>query len=306
MSPQARSFRFRAGVLSSLLLGAMASCAVAGAPAAQAQTLSILHTFTGGGDGGEPYAGLTIDQAGNLYGTTSTGGAGYGTVFKLSHVGTGWILSTLYTFEGGNDGATPQARVVFGPDGTLYGTTSYGGAGYGAVFSLRPPGQPCRSTNCPWTETVLYRFTGTVDGAIPGYGDLAFDAAGNIYGTTMGGGANCSPYYHCGVVFKLSRSGGSWTESVLYSFSPSGNDGLIPDSGVVLGSAGNLYGTTVLGGVDGGGVVFQLTQSGSAWTETVLHSFGGSNDGDGPVGGLIMDQPGKPVRHHRVRTWLWE
>ena len=264
------------------------------APAAEAQTLSILHAFTGGRDGGEPYAGLTIDQAGNFYGTTSTGGAGYGTVFKLNHSGSNWILSTLYTFRGGGDGAYPYARLVFGPDGTLYGTTSGGGyeSGHGTVFSLRPPRQPCRSVNCPWTETVLYRFTGTDDGGNPGYGDLAFDAAGNIYGTTTGGGADCSPYYNCGVVFELSRSGGSWTESVLHSFSQSGNGGSIPYGGVILDSAGNLYGTTVIGGVDNGGVLFQLSQSGSGWTETVLHSFGGLNDGDGPVGGLIMDRQG--------------
>ena len=139
---------------------------------------------------------------------------------------------------------------------------------------------------------MLYRFTGGDDGGNPGYGDLAFDAAGNIYGTTTGGGEDCSPYYNCGVVSELSRSGGSWTESVLYSFSQSGNGGSIPEGGVVLDSAGNLYGTTFVGGIDGEGVVFQLTQSGSSWTETVLHSFGGSNDGIGPIGGLIMDQQG--------------
>lgn len=264
---------------------------VIAASAAHAQTFTILHTFTGQGDGGRPYAGLTIDQAGNFYGTTSAGGAGYGTVFKLTHSGSGWVLSTLYAFQGGSDGGYPYARVVFGPDHALYGTTSSGG-GHGTVFRLRPPSRPCRSINCPWTQTVLYRFTGTDDGGNPGYGDLAFDAAGNIYGTTMDGGANCFPYYNCGVVFKLTRSGESWTESVLYSFSQSGNGGDIPYAGVILDSAGNLYGTTVIGGVDNGGVLFQLTQSGSSWTETVLHSFGGLNDGIGPIGGPTMDRQG--------------
>jgi uncharacterized repeat protein (TIGR03803 family) len=282
--------RIRTIAVTAAILLAMAIIA---APAAEAQTLSILHAFTDGGDGGAPYAGLTTDQAGNFYGTTSSGGAGYGTVFKLTHLGSNWVLSTLYAFQGGNDGGYPIARVVRGPDGALYGTTSGGpNAGAGTVFRLGPPSHPCRSINCPWTETVLYRFTGTGDGGSPGYGDLAFDAAGNIYGTTRGGGADCSPYYNCGVVFELSRSGGIWTESVLYSFDQSGSGGIIPDAGVVLDSAGNLYGATALGGIDGGGVVFQLAQSGSTWTETVLHGFGASNDGDGPIGGLVMDRQG--------------
>jgi len=178
--------------------------------------------------------------------------------------------------------------VVFGPDGALYGTTSdyeYNG-GYGTVYSLRPPATACPSIRCPWIETVLYRFTGGDDGGFPGYGDLAFDAAGNIYGTTMYGGTSCD----CGVVFELSRSGASWTESVLYSFT--GDGGTIPYAGVVLDSAGNLYGTTAFGGADNGGVVFQLNRPGSSWTETVLHSFDFGSDGANPIGGLIMDQQG--------------
>jgi len=102
----------------------------------QAQTFTVLHTFTGQGDGSNPIAGLTLDRAGNLYGTTSNlqFPPGNGTVFKLSRAGSGWILNTLYAFQGGTDGANPQARVIFGPDGTLYGTTTYGGLGFGTVF----------------------------------------------------------------------------------------------------------------------------------------------------------------------------
>jgi uncharacterized repeat protein (TIGR03803 family) len=258
------------------------------APVAQAQRLSILHAFTGP-DGGQPQAGLTMDQAGNFYGTTTSGGAGYGTVFKLSHAGSGWTLSTLYTFQGGgSDGAYPIARVLFGPDGALYGTTNGGGdSGFGTVFSLRPPITACRSAQCPWTETVLHRFTGFGDGINPGYGDLAFDAAGNIYGTTYAGGQG-----GVGVVFKLTRSGERWTESVLYSFSPSGSGGTLPYGGVVLDSAGNLYGVA-FGGINNQGVVFQLSHPGSSWTETVIHSFGGPpDDGEGPYGTPIMDQQG--------------
>jgi uncharacterized repeat protein (TIGR03803 family) len=167
----------------------LATMIVIAASTAEAQTFTILHIFTGQGDGGMPYAGLTIDRAGNFYGTSSTGGARYGTAFKLRHSGSNWVLSTLYAFQGGNDGGYPKAGVVFGPDGALYGTTSGDGdnAGHGTVFSLRPPNSVCRSANCPWTETVLYRFIGTDDGATPGYGDLAFDVTGNIYGTTMNG-----------------------------------------------------------------------------------------------------------------------
>ncbi len=140
---------------------AIATLLIVIATQAHAQTLSIVHTFTGGGDGGVPYAGLTVDQGGNFYGTTSAGGLGCGTVFKLSHAGAGWILSTLYKFQGGNDGCYPYARVVFGPDGLLYGTTSdYGVSGeYGTVFSLQPSASACRSASCPWTKTVLYHFT---------------------------------------------------------------------------------------------------------------------------------------------------
>ncbi len=276
-----------------LILALMFVTTMIASPAAQAHTLTVLHSFTNNGDGGDPLAGLTMDQAGNLYGTTSEGGgAGSGTVFKLVRSKSGWVLYTLYTFQGGQDGASPQARVLFGPDGTLYGTTAYGGgAGSGTVFNLRPPATSCRAAQCPWTETVLYRFTGGTDGGEPGYGDLAFDAAGNIYGTTSYGGTGCHAYGGCGVVFELSRSGGNWTESVLYRFT-GGSDGFSPFSGVTFDRAGNLYGTTTLGGSGEGGTVYRLVPSSSGWTETTLHSFGASGDGALPYGGLIIDKQG--------------
>src|ERR1035438_1733162 len=126
--------------------------------ATQAQTLTVLHNFTGGGDGSTPYAGLSMDRAGNLYGTTS---AGNSSVFRLSHAGSGWILTSLYTFKGGSDGSTPYSRVIIGPDGILYGTTSAGGGagcnpdGCGIVYNLRPPITSCKTALCPWIETVL-------------------------------------------------------------------------------------------------------------------------------------------------------
>jgi len=255
----------------------------------EAQTFTVLHTFTGGADGSQPVAGLTMDRGGNLYGTTSAGGAGYGTVFKLTHTGSAWVETTLYTFQGGMDGAKPQARVVFGPDGTLYGTTTGSGGGAGTVFNLRPPATFCRSILCPWSETVLYRFTGGADGE-PIYGDLTFDAAGNIYGTASGGGGGCSLYGGCGVVFKLSRSGGGWIENVLYRFVD--GIGQTPTSGVIFDSAGNLYGTLLYGGTHGRGTVYELTPSGPGWKQTTLYSFGAAPDGGNPYGGLVFDQQG--------------
>lgn len=272
------------------VLGGVFMLASLAAPAAQAQTLTVLHNFTDGADGAEPYAGVTIDRKGNLYGTTTTGGDnnGGGTVFKLSHVGTGWTLSTLHAFVQTGDGALPAARVVFGPDDTLYGTTYSGGqAGKGTVFNLRPPPTACKSVLCPWTESVLYSFTGGSDGGGPYFGDLIFDAAGNIYGTTNGGGAHGE-----GVVFKLTRSNGGWTESVLYSFT-GGDDGSYPYSGVTFDSAGNLYGTATYNGSGGNGTVYELSSSGSGWTESTLYSFdGGPGDGGSPIGGVIFDAHG--------------
>ena len=251
----------------------------------RAQTMIVLHAFSGP-DGSSPSAGLVMDRGGNLYGTTGAGGTNdYGTVFKLSQERGRWILATIHRFQGGSDGAGPAGRVVFGPDGDLYGTTVLGGiANNGTVFRLTPPTTPCSSVQCPWTETVLYAFTGGSDGANPEAVDLAFDSAGNIYGTTYLGGRGS------GVVFKLAKSGQHWTETTLYEFS--GHlDGTSPYGGVAFDSAGNLYGTTVYGGAYDGGTLFELSPAGSGWTETVLHSFGNGPDGFGPAG-VILDQQG--------------
>ena len=248
---------------------------------ARAQTFQVLHHFTGFADGSVPEAGVTMDRAGNFYGTTFQG-----TVFKMSRVGSGWVLTTLYTFAGGSDGARPASRVIFGPDGALYGTTSQGGSnGMGTVFNLRPPATVCRSASCPWTETILHNFTGS-DGAAPQLGDLLFDAAGNIYGTTSAGGASGR-----GVVFELKRSGGGWTESVLYSFA-GGNDGAAPYAGVIFDAAGNLYGTTTLGGAHSLGTVYELAPSQSGWSEAILYAFGRSDLSFTPYGGVIFDGQG--------------
>ena len=205
-------------------------------PSAQSQTFNVLHSFTGGGDGASPGAGLTMDKAGNLYGTTESGGAsgpnGYGTVFKLAHTRSGWALTPLYSFAGNQDGASPGARVIIGPNGTLYGTTSYGGGsgcggnGCGTVFNLRPPMNASTNALMDWTETILYRFTGRDDGAVP-VGDIVLDLSGNIYGTTAAGGSSQQ-----GTVYKVIPSNGSWTQNVLWSFT-GGNDGGKPATGVI-------------------------------------------------------------------------
>jgi uncharacterized repeat protein (TIGR03803 family) len=261
---------------------------------AQAQTYTILHEFTGGFDGDSPEAGLTIDRSGNLEGTDFSGGsADQGTVFKLVHSGSRWTVSPLYSFAGGTDGAHPQARVIVGPDGNLYGTTYSGGTGNclefpgcGVVFKLSPPSTFCRSVQCPWNETVLYRFPGGPAGGNPGLGDLLFDSQGNIYGTTESGGE-----MGLGTVYELTPSNGTWVETVLHRFS-GGTDGAVPEAGVIMDSAGNLYGTTVGGGLGQSGTVFELSPSGSGWTEQILHSFQSQTDGDYLTAGVIFDRSG--------------
>jgi len=258
---------------------------------AQAQTLTVLHNFTGGQDGGSPNSGLTL-KGENLYGSTPLyGGFGYGAVYQLKHKISNWIFNPIYSFAGFSDGAHPAARMIFGPNGTLYGTTTYGGGsgcsgyGCGTVFNLNPKPTACSAVLCYWNETVLYSFAGPPDGSGPGLGDLIFDQAGNIYGATMNGGSN-----GMGAVYELKPKGSGWTESVLYSFS--GSDGAYPANGMIFDNAGNLYSTTIGGGVYNRGTVFELTPSGSGWTEKVLHSFQNSHDGANPYAGLIFDQSG--------------
>ena len=252
--------------------------------------------------GSAPWAGVTRDAAGNLYGTTSGSGYDLATVYKLKRSqGGGWIMNPLFVFDvlGGPNGtgSWPWSGVVIGPDGALYGTTMSGGSqNDGVVYRLAPPPTNCRAAFCYWTETVLYSFTGGSDGNGPGLGNVIFDRAGNLYGTA-GGGANPSCQAGCGVVYELSRSGSGWTEQVLYRFT-GGNDGAGPGGTLLLDSAGNLYGTTVTGGGsgcqqgNGCGTVFELSPPGSGWTEKVLYRFQGSNDGANPYGGLISDHSG--------------
>ena len=240
---------------------------------------SVLYSFTGKPDGQSPYGALVQDEAGNFYGTTLSGGASdLGTVFKLDTAGTETVL---HSFTSVPDGRYPLGGLVRDAAGNLYGTTSNGGApdcnppyGCGTVFKLDTTGK----------ETVLYSFKGGADGEYS-YAALVLDAAGNLYGTTLNGGA-----YNFGTVFKLDAIG---TETVLYSFSGAPLDGEFSYAGIVRDTAGNLYGTTTRGGASGmggEGTVYKLDTTG---TETVLHSFTGSPvDGSFPYAGLIRDPAG--------------
>jgi len=179
------------------------------------------------------------------------------------------------------------SALVFDPAGHLYGTTNQGGgakpcrAGCGTVFKLTPNGKG------KWIETVLYRFQGTTDGALP-YGGLAIDQDGSLYGTTnFGGDLTCNGGTSCGTVFKIDQNG---SETVLHSFTSVNADGMFPLAGLVFGPGHNLYGTTYAGGAFNQGTVFKISERGRV---TTLHSFQGSpQDGQGPEAPISFDKAG--------------
>jgi uncharacterized repeat protein (TIGR03803 family) len=259
---------------------------------AHAQSYTVLYGFAGpsgggtGADGATPEATLARDAAGNLYGTTYSGGTyGQGTVFELVNSSGSYTENILYDFGSTSvDGTNPEAGLVMDASGNLYGTTNGGGSsgiGVGTVYELV-------NSSGSYTEKVLYSFTGTGnDGAFPSSG-VILDAGGNIYGTTPYGGS--SSY---GIAYELVNSSGSYTEQVLYTFSGSfGADGS-PFGGLVRDASGNLYGTAFIGGAGGGGTVFELVNSGGTYTETILHGFTDlSGDGFYVMAGLIMDPSG--------------
>ena len=250
-----------------------------------ATTYKKLYNFTGNADGSDPATPLTFDSSGNAYGTTASGGAyDFGTVFQLSVSGQETVI---YSFTGGGDGLDPHGGVTIDSAGNLYGTTVAGGFGglcagdgCGVIFELTPSGGS-------WTETTLYNFKGLNDGFGPG-GGLVFDSAGNLYGTTPDAGAHSS-----GVVFELSPSAHGWHYKVIHQFT--GNrDGAVGSLGnLLLDVAGNLYGTTELGGVNGAGAVYELSPTARGpWKTTVLYDFKGMPDAANPYGGLIFDKAG--------------
>jgi len=257
-------------------------------------TESVLYSFTGGTDGGAPtWSGLAFDATGNLYGTTVSGGLGYGVVFELApNLDGTWTESVLYSFSGGEDGAAPMTVPVFDQAGNLYGTTTAGGAyGGGTAFMLTP------GANGAWTEYVLHSFAGGSDGLSPWAG-LVFDTAGYLYGTTRGGGdATCNFGFNgCGTVFQLAP--GSYR--VLHRFT-GGKGGFDPSvSGLVFDTAGNLYGTTEYGGIGncsyvgnpGCGTVFKMTPAAdNQWNYEVVYRFRGVKAGGDPFR-VVFDAAG--------------
>jgi uncharacterized repeat protein (TIGR03803 family) len=238
---------------------------------------TVLYNFTGGADGRSPFAGVILDEAGNLYGNS-------GVIFKLDTAG---HFTVLHTFTGGTGGSYAYAGVIRDPAGNLYGTTAYGGnlncslfeePGCGLVYRIDPAGN----------YTVLHAFAGGTDGASPNFAGVVRDSAGNLYGTTQFGG-NMPGCTSCGTVFKLDASG---QETVLHRFT--GADGFQPE-GVNLDPAGGLYGITLYGGNDhincsyGCGAVFHQDAAGHL---TVLYNFTGAADGSYPLPGLVRDPAG--------------
>lgn len=258
---------------------------------------TVLHTFcsaAGCSDGTSSRSSLILDSTGNLYGTTAYGGAhGKGVVFELAHLAAGWTETVLHAFSGGRDGANPIAGVTFDANGNLFGTAPNNGAkGSGVVFELSPG-------SGGWTENIIYAFTGKTDGAVPS-GGLIIDTKGSVYGTANSGGnlsCKANGITGCGVVFELSLNSGTWSESVLYSFS--GSDGAAPWAAPTFDSSGVLYGTTAQGGLNkcanesGCGTVWSLTpNSDGTWTEAVLHAFAGARDQREPLSPVILDAAG--------------
>lgn len=244
----------------------------------------VLHAFTGATDGGSPVAGLTVDTAGNLYGTTTAGGSsGNGTVFKLvkpTVAGGGWKEQVLYSFGTGTDGAVPVAGVILDASGNLYGTTSAGGTyGYGTVFELK------RSTHS-YTEIILHEFALGTDGGVP-YAGLVMDNKGNLYGAASdggGGGLNGG-----GTVFELTHGSGGWTFTDLNALPGWGISGTFRD---LLLEGNTIYATTHCDGDYSAGTVYQLTQTGGTWTYTSLYTFTGGSDGLFSFSNLVSDKQG--------------
>jgi len=277
-------FRFTLGLraiatTAALALAIVGMMTIGTSGTAYAQGFQVIHSFAGP-DGALPKAGLTI-RAGKLYGTTWAGheGTGWGGVFQLRLHNGFWIFQDLHVFDG-----QPLDRVVFGPNGTLYGTSpsnlvSYH---YGYIFNVTIPVNVCATVGCIWPANVVYGFAGGSNGATPQGAALVFDGAGNMYGTTSAGGSGS------GTVYMVTPSG---TQSVINTFAGT-PDGATPYSGVIFDTAGNLYGVTEAGGTSGNGAVYKLSPNGGGWSEQVIYSFTGGNDGSNPVGGLVIDGAG--------------
>lgn len=280
--------RGRTAILGSLLV--LISCAWVQAQNSE----TIVHIFAthavGGIGGVDPWGGVVIDASGNLYGTTNYGGKGNeGVVYEMSRGTAGqWVEKVIYYFgETSDEGEYgPLAGLVMDRQGNLYGTTIGGGGSSdqgGSVFELSP------SASGKWIEKVLYAFGNVFGDALQPRSAVTLDSAGNIYGTTVEGGA-----YGKGAIFKLTRGeGGVWTESVLYSFGATTGDAGQPNQPLAIDSFGNLWGTTYEMGASGLGAIYELSPGqGGSYTEKVVYSFTGGADGGYPQCGFILDALG--------------
>jgi FIMAH domain len=289
-----------------LSAGALLSVAAVGAPRAQAQVESVLHSFTGQNsadlaksDGAEPLAGLIMDSSGNLFGTTSTGGSstscapysGCGTAFELTADSSYSTVVVLHSFAG-SDGVQPYAGLSMDSSDDLFGTTFGGFSFDGNAFELSPPA----AAGGGWTDAVLHSFSPSDSAGVIPRAAVIMDSPGDLFGTTENGGS-----FFGGAVFELVNNSGSYSEKVLYSFRNNGpNDGSTPIAGLIMDSSGNLFGTTYEGGSSSNcpavscGTVYELADSSGIYAEKVLYNFGssGSSDGANPGAGLIMDSSG--------------
>jgi uncharacterized repeat protein (TIGR03803 family) len=244
-------------------------------PVGTSWTETVLYSFAGGMDDANPLNGLIMDAAGNLYGRTYVSGGGNGTIFELSKSGNAWTKQVIYSSAPGFAGLTMDAA------GNIFGVAN--GGAIDLVFELLPNG------NGGWNPTVIHTFSGGAKDGLVGEGTLVLDHAGNLYGTTLGGGSKNN-----GTVYELSRGMSGWTEKILHSFEGGINDGSDPFAGIVFDAAGNIYGTTEFGGGNPlAGTVYELVApvGTGGYKEKVLWKFD-KTDGYEPVGSLILDNAG--------------
>ena len=247
---------------------------------------TVLYSFTGGADGGEPYKGVTVDREGNLYGTAVTGGSGNceggcGVAYKLTNSGGNWTQTVIHSFTGGDDGSGPGARLTVDRGGNIYGMAPTGGAnGLGTIYRIRQAGGA-------WTFNVIHTFTGGDDGATGSAGRMVLRRA-RLYGAATTGGAHGS-----GVIFELSpRAVGEWDFRTIYAFNGQ-PDGSFPYGALLFAGSGKIYGTTYYGGTNGIGAVYELSRRRNGeWNENVIYSFQEGSDGNSPISNLVSDSVG--------------
>jgi uncharacterized repeat protein (TIGR03803 family) len=244
---------------------------------------TVLYSFTGGADGGEPYKGVTIDREGNLYGTAVTGGSGSceggcGVAYKLTKSGGTWTQTIIHAFSGGNDGSGPGARLTVDQSGNVYGMAPTGGAyGLGTIYKIN------QTPNGAWIFKVIHPFTGGADGGSGSAGRMVL-RNGRLYGAATTGGT-----YGSGIVCEITpRGAGRWDFRTLYSFRGQ-PDGSFPYGALLFNSSGHIYGTTYYGGANNIGAVYELSPRPiGEWDENVLYGFQGGADGNSPISNLVF------------------